>query len=221
MPEPTYEEQVKTIRTKLDEPTPYMLAIRKEWNQAASEAKRKALWNLTWLELLEPKTPLGAWRAVILSHTAGLPVPQWAAEMFMNIFGGYIRGEICDLGIAFGLRGEQGKTAELRRRLLERRDEELCLHIRMLILSGKRVGEACLKVAKRIARTPASELNETFYTLIPQEIKPQTFAKTLVKIYSKWEATKKDRDLLAPIDTDLTTLLEKHKDMCLGFYADD
>jgi hypothetical protein len=197
------------ILDKLQNPTPYMTVLKTAFNSSSDNIFKRKVTSLVNFELLDDKTPLTAWEVMILSTELGIPPPPWAGESFRQILDGYITGTICDLAIAFGLKGTRGKDSEYYKRQLEARNHALCLEIRFNFLRGTTIKKACALVAQQIGKQRRTgEVNDTIYPLIPPNFRDKAFATTLAKkIYPKWLQQQVTDCLLDQIDRQLSDQL--------------
>ena len=129
-----------------------------------------------------------------------MPLPAWAGTFFRKILQDYIRGEVPDLGIAFGLKGARGKDSRFHKELIQRRDHHLSRQVRFFCLRGDKIKPACTFVADRIAKECRRDnFNETIYLPISRPLQPETLRPN---------ASEKNLSPLAQVDKELTLLHE-------------
>lgn len=134
--------------------------------------------------------PYEAWRAVLLSADARVPVPPWAAEVLRNLWQRRHKDKNINLDVEFGFKAKgrgKDKTSQVYRTLLARRTELSMGCIWLLTLLGYTLEQACEMEARRI-RADNRTWNRTDYD-VHYPVSERDIAGSLQTEFRKWKKT--------------------------------
>jgi len=191
------------------------ISFYKPWKNLSN---LESISELIHLEGYDVKTPLMALDVVILCGEIGITSPQWAIEILRQVKKDRLTTKIQNLDIAFGFKASRGKTPEIRKNLLENRNDKLLTDVWRLTQLGITRDDACLMVAYRFKETGV-RLNKTNYDL--DFLGDQhTIAETLKKMYRPWlrriQALRKKHEEFRMIEEDIRAYIESNKEEYLS-----